>query len=102
MKCAPFALFTNTGNAPAHFFIQFIGTPPSSESCAVLYSAADFGCSAANRFVSRSCNCFNLPLSILVLEVLFVGAQRAAPHLGKIYGFFLDSLSASGRAYRNS
>src|SRR6516225_2767293 len=67
VKCAPFAFVTNTGNSPAHFFIQFIGTPPSSESCARLYSSADCGCSATNRFASRSCSFFSLFRSMVVI-----------------------------------
>src|SRR5271169_1518322 len=52
-KCAPCASRTNGGNAPAHFTIQFMGTPASSDLRALSNSAFDFGRSSTNFFCSR-------------------------------------------------
>ena len=91
VKRAPFACATKTGNAPAHFFIQLIGTPPISEFSARLYSAADRGCSATNSFSWRSNRLSSLALSIVATFLLFVGRgtvypelQKAAPHPGRM------------------
>src|SRR5579863_3702307 len=67
VKCAPFACVTKTGKSPAHFFIQFIGTPPSSDFSARRYSSADRGCSATNRFASRSWSALSLSLLIAAI-----------------------------------
>src|SRR5882762_8690657 len=76
VKCAPFAFVTKTGNSPAHFFIQFIGTPPSSDCCARLYNSAERGCSATKRLASRSCNFFNFSR---LMFVMLVGTCHSEP-----------------------
>src|SRR5271169_2739738 len=53
-KCAPCASRTNGGNAPAHFTIQFIGTPASSDFRARSNSALDLGRSSTYFFCSRT------------------------------------------------
>src|SRR4029077_6144317 len=67
VKCAPFARVTKIGNAPAHFFIQFIGTPPSSESCAALDIAPDLVWSIMKRCSSREESSLNFFRFIAVI-----------------------------------
>ena len=51
---APEADSKNTGNAPGHRVIQFIGTPESSDASARAWSSRERGCASANRSRSRA------------------------------------------------
>src|SRR5262245_52027268 len=69
----------NTGKSPGQRVIQFIGTPESSDASPRSCSSRDRGCSAANRWRSRSISCaIRSRESSAIWDILVEGPVTAA------------------------